>query len=201
MISDAEREKEARAARARLEEQRQEMLAQIEAKRWQMTLQMRRDLIKNFPDGNLPLSSQKVEADTLYFFSYTFDERQLAQPNPSLVVSNTFPVQRRGDGTWPYKNPMNGDLQKLSAGKNTLMGFHATRELADSVRNSFLNLANRSAVSVVPCNTPAGFPRTMAMHFRYFGDPSISGRPKPVGTKAAPPPPAKAPKDPNDFWK
>jgi hypothetical protein len=63
-------------------------------------------------------------------------------------VIATFAAHRRGDGTWPLKNIINEDIRKRVPGENTLMGFYATRELAESMRASFIRLARQGAFQV-----------------------------------------------------
>lgn len=144
MANNADREAKKREAQARLNEQREQMQKQIAAKRHAAMIEGRKSFLAKFPDGNVPLSSHKVPVDTLYFFSYTFDKNAIENPNPQITLANTFPVARYGDGTWPFKHSINSDLRRLAPGENTLMGYYATRELADEMRATFIKLGKKN---------------------------------------------------------
>lgn len=120
------------------------MQKQIAAKRHAAMIEGRKSFLAKFPDGNVPLSSHKVPVDTLYFFSYTFDKNAIENPNPQITLANTFSVAKYGDGTWPFKHSINSDLRKLAPGENTLMGYYATRELADEMRATFIKLGKKN---------------------------------------------------------
>lgn len=156
-IARSEREKEKEEARRELQAQREEAARQIEAKKRAAMMDRRRKLIAQSSDGNMPLSAHKVNAQVLYFFSYTFDKDTIENPNPQITLANTFPVARYGDGTWPYKHSINSDLRKIAAGENTLMGYYATRELADKEREAFIRIA-KSAGFVIKDIAYAGRP-------------------------------------------
>jgi hypothetical protein len=148
MLGNQRREKEEREARQKLDAERQRVAGEIETRRKAMLVEMRRELLANFPDGDVPLSSHKINVDVLYFFSYTLDPRQIERAQPAVTVIATFAAHRRGDGTWPLKNIINEDIRKRVPGENTLMGFYATRELAESMRASFIRLARQGAFQV-----------------------------------------------------
>lgn len=148
LIDRADREREARQAREELAAERRRQLEQMEARRRALEAQrlamvrsMRADMLAQFTDGNLPLSSDDIDVPVLHFFSYTVDPTRLGQPNPPLHVTDSFEVYRNGDGTWPFKHALNADLRRAVPGEITLMGFYATRALADEARRELLGLA------------------------------------------------------------
>lgn len=178
MMQNAEREKQEERARALLREEREQKLKEIAARQHAAMLEMRKGFLAGFPDGGVPLSSHKVPADELYFFAYTFDPRTIEAPKPKVVLTNTFAIARRGDGTWPFKHVINGEIQTLTGGQNTLMGYYESKEMADDMRNAFVRLATKNGF-VLQKIEYAGRPRG--------GAAARSGAA--VGTKAQP-----------DFW-
>jgi hypothetical protein len=179
MMQNAEREKEEERARARLREEREQKLKEIAAKQHAAMLEMRKGFLAGFPDGGVPLSSHKVPADELYFFAYTFDPRTIEAPKPKVVLTNTFAVARRGDGTWPFKHVINSEIQTLTRGQNTLMGYYESKEMADDMRNAFVRLATKNGFVLQEIEY-AGRPRRGA---------AVAGGGAATGTKAQP-----------DFW-
>lgn len=149
-LNNIRAEKEERRAKEELQRQRNEQKARIEARKREALIALRKGFFNEFPDGGVPLSGHKVTVNELYFFSYVFDKNKIDAGPASVKVSNVFPIARYGDGTWPFKNNVVGDVKKAAAGEGpvTLVGYYATKEMADNMRTSFLNLASRSQIAV-----------------------------------------------------
>ncbi len=126
-----------------LEQQRQQLAREMEAKRKAQKIAMRKSVVANFPEGDVPLSSHRVNTDTLYFFAYSLNQSAIEQDHPQLVATETFPVHRRGLGLWPFKYAIKDQIP-TGPDKNTLVGYFATQALAERTRNSFIELARDS---------------------------------------------------------
>lgn len=143
-INGLKADKEKKEAREALQRQRQQAKAEIEAKRRAAMISLRTKFFGEFPDGGVPLSSHKVTVDELYFFSYVCDKDKVGADYAVIAVSNVFPIARYGDGTWPFKTSVVGDIKKTGAtGTVTLVGYYADKNMADQMRTSFLNLAEK----------------------------------------------------------
>ncbi len=149
IINSANAEREKREARAELERQRSAEEAKIKAKQRALMLQLRNSFLGQFPDGGVPLSSHKVSTNDLYFFSYVFDKNKIAEGKPLISVSNVFSISRYGDGTWPFKATLQNDIKKLEAnGAVTLIGYYASKDAADNMQKSFIDMAGQSGFMV-----------------------------------------------------
>jgi hypothetical protein len=149
LINSFTADKEKREAKEALQRAKAQANAELVAKKKAMMLQLRNSFLAQFPDGGVPLSSHKVSVDELYFFSYIFDKTTLSAEQPVVAVSNVFPVARYGDGTWPFKTNVVAELRKSgAAGSVTLVGYYASKEVADQMRASFLRLSAKCTFSV-----------------------------------------------------
>ncbi|ELR73623.1 hypothetical protein C900_02708 [Fulvivirga imtechensis AK7] len=147
MINNNKSEKERIEAEAALREQREQMLKQIEARKKTMMLNMRQGMLAQFPDGGLPLSSHQVK-DRVYCFAYFIDGSTLEKDAPVISITNVFPVDQYSDGTWPFKNTLVDELQKLSLDKVTLMGFYTAKEMADEMHTSLTSLSGKCNMKI-----------------------------------------------------
>lgn len=118
-------------------------MAEIAEKKRLAHIKLREGVLEKFSDGGIPLSSHKVEADKLYFFVYTIADPVNAD-NPLMQISNVFSISRFGDGGWPFRSQVASDINKLAIGKQILMGYYTTEDLANGYRSSLINLAGES---------------------------------------------------------
>jgi hypothetical protein len=137
-------DKEKKQAQADLRAQKEAMLRHMEAEEKRMLTEMRTDLFKRFKEGSLPLSSSKVEANTIYYFIYSYDPAQISTPNPTLYVSNIFPVDRYSDGTWPFKTAITNQVAKLTPYAEVLHGYYTNPNEAVAMRNALQNVFTQS---------------------------------------------------------
>ncbi len=135
----------------RLQQERQEEqnrineLARYRAQR----LELRKSFFAEFLDGGVPLSSQKIPVTELYYFTYVFDKATIAETSPPITLSNIFSVIQYADGTWPFKAGIIADIKKLApTGTITLIGYFTTKNEAEEMRSSFLELASKSNFSI-----------------------------------------------------
>lgn len=144
LINEASAASEARKAKEKLQEQRKKEIAQIEEMKKAAIIDIRTKLLSQFVDGGLPLSSHKINVDEVYFFTYAFDKNTISAEHPVIYISNSFPIAKYGDGTWPFKSTLINNVSKLSvAGTLTIMGYYTTSELAADMRNSLKNLSEK----------------------------------------------------------
>lgn len=149
LINEASAAREARLAKEALEAQKKAEIAKIEERQKQARIDIRNKLFSQFPDGGLPLSSHRIMNDEVYLFSYVFDKSEIAKEKPVLYLTDIFPIAKYGDGTWPFKNAVVGDISKLAAaGPVTIMGYYTTNEMTVQMRNSFKSLSEKSGIIV-----------------------------------------------------
>jgi hypothetical protein len=138
-----EREREERAERQRIEREAEAERLRLEAEHLDYITGMRLSLIKEFEDGRLPLSSDKINGSEVWYFAWRGD------PAKTVYVTGVFPVARYGDGSFPYKNTVLKELDAAGgAGKIKIVGWFATRDYAQQVLNIFLTIAQNGEVNV-----------------------------------------------------
>ena len=140
---EAQRERE----RRKVEADKAAELARYIAQR----LELRNSLLNDYSDGGVPLSSQKIGTQELFYFTYIFDRNTIAESSPNLSVSNIFSIFQYSDGTWPFKSSIQNDIKKIAVSGNIiLVGYFTTKGLADEARNNFLDIAGRTSFEVTP---------------------------------------------------
>jgi hypothetical protein len=187
MINDAQVENEKREAQQQLQQQKRDALAEMERQKAQierqkiaMRLEIRKSLFAQFREGGVPLSSTKTPSNELYFFSYIFDKTTIENGSPKILLSNVFPVGKYGDGTWPFKNALLNEINKVKqSGTTTLVGYYGTKEMAEGMHASFIRLASKSQMVTESFNYK-GKPATSssATSSDYWGNPTKGGEPK-----------------------
>ena len=132
----AAREAAANAAAERAERIR--LKEEVEKERKALQLEFRESLFSQYPDVKLPLSSEKVIADDLYFFAYFFDKTKIQIDYVTLFTTPVFKIHRYGDGTWPYKNELTEKLSKVNDGKIfNVVGYFLSKDMAEEQRKLF----------------------------------------------------------------
>jgi hypothetical protein len=150
-----------RRAKKALREQREAAEANLIKLEKANRLELRKKLFSQFPDGGLPLSSHPVDTNELYFFSYVFNTNTINDDYTTITLSNVFPIAKYNDGTWLFKNRLISELTKSVTGSPiTLMGYYTTRQMAEEMRNTFIDLAKSSKMGI--------------KDFQYKGKPATS---------------------------
>lgn len=161
------REKAAREAKNELRMEQERMVRELEQKRQEAEnrrqaalkaalLNSRKRLLESYPEGHVPLSSEDVPTETLYYFSYIADKNALDKDNPPLIITNTFPIYKQG--TWPFKFAINREINTLQQGQNTLVGFYTTENLANEMRENLVRIARETKFSVREITYPGPNP-------------------------------------------
>jgi hypothetical protein len=140
IVNSAKEAKERKEAQARLKAQKEASLAAIKAEETRLLTGIRIDLFKRFKEGSLPLSSTKVQAQTIYYFAYAYNPAQLGNKQATLFISNVFAVDRYSDGTWPFKNTIVNDLSKLTPYTEIIHGYYLDKAEAESMRQGMMDI-------------------------------------------------------------
>jgi hypothetical protein len=140
IVNSAKEAKERKEAQARLKAQKEASLAAIKAEETRLLTGIRTDLFKRFKEGSLPLSSTRVEAQTIYYFAYAYNPAQLGNKQATLFISNVFAIDRYSDGTWPFKNAIVNDLSKLTPYTEIIHGYYVDRAEAESMRKGMMDI-------------------------------------------------------------
>ncbi|HEY1008890.1 MAG TPA: hypothetical protein VGE58_02200 [Daejeonella sp.] len=193
IINSAQASKEEKAAQAALAAERERQLAAIAAAKRQAMLDLRNKLMTTFPPGGTPITSHKVTKPEVFIFAYITDKAAFNNEQAAISVSNVFPVQKYSDGTYPYKTTILNKLKGYAPGEVTIVGYYADRSIAEQMRNSFVNLASKSNLTVKGFAVKNGSASTSTGTLAKPGDFWENG------TKAAPAPEDKAGKK-TDFW-
>lgn len=197
-IEREKKEAKQEAAAQRERERRQEeadRVAEIARQKAQL-IALRNSFFDEFPEGGVPLSSQKINAKELYYFTYIFDKSTIEQSKPTILLSNIFVVSQYNDGTWPFKSSIITDVKKLaSSGTITLVGYFTTKELAEQMRNNFLQIAASSSCTISDINYKGKKITSTATTTDFWQTNSKPTEPNPAGKATL-----ILPKEGEDFW-
>lgn len=147
-VNSLKADKEAKAAREALVAERKRQLALLEERKKKARLDMRNKLLQTFPDGGTPLISHKITVPEVYMFAYILNKATFNDEESTVTVSNVFPVAQYSDGTYPYKTTVANKLKGFAPGDIVLIGYYTEKSRAEQMRNSFLNLAAKSELTV-----------------------------------------------------
>ncbi|MDT8411253.1 MAG: hypothetical protein RQ875_02225 [Vicingaceae bacterium] len=124
---------EAREERERLQKAEEKRIA--EAK---MAIKNTRlNFLKNYPTGELPLSSTKSVGNNLYYFVYSFKEADLENLSANIYVSNIFALGKYPDGTWPMRTKVEQQIKNLTSLDEVIVGPFYTLSEAQNVYSGF----------------------------------------------------------------
>ncbi|TDQ08402.1 tetratricopeptide repeat protein [Pedobacter metabolipauper] len=140
-------DKEAKEARDELRRARAAERTKLEEQKKALTQELRMNFLDQFPDGGIPQTSAESGIKELYFFSYILDRRSIGENEPTVFVTNVFPLARY-KGKWPSKSTISGDISALKPGEVTLMGYYSTKEQAEQMQGSFVNLAAKTGFRI-----------------------------------------------------
>lgn len=140
IINSAKQAKEKKEAQARLKAEKDAALARFKVEEARMLTGIRTDLFKRFKEGALPLSSSRIEAQTLYYFSYAYNPAQVGAKQTTLFISNVFAVDKYSDGTWPFKSTIVNGLSKLTPYSEVLHGYYTSRQEAEAMRQGMMDI-------------------------------------------------------------
>lgn len=148
ILNSAKADKERKEAEAALKAERARQIAAIAAAKQKARLELRTKLLRSFPDGGTPLTAHKVTAKEIYMFGYITDKSTFQNETGSVAISNVFPVAQYSDGTFPFKTTVANKLKGYAPGDVVLIGYYADKDSAEQMRNSFINLAAKSELTV-----------------------------------------------------
>lgn len=149
-VNQAREAKERREAEERLRLQKEAMLRQMAAEEKRLLTGLRTDLFARFREGKVPLSSDKVAAATLYYFVYASDPAQLGAKQPTLYLSNVFPVHRYSDGSWPFKTTITTGLSGLTPYAEVMHGYYASAQEAEAMKQGLQDAFRQTGGVVRP---------------------------------------------------
>jgi hypothetical protein len=130
--------------REKLEKEKEAKFLEIQETKKRMLTAVRTELFTKFKEGSLPLSSTKVDAGTLYYFAYAYDPDHMDAETPVLYLSNIFPIGRYGDGTWPFKSTIVGEISNLSPYNETLNGYYLSEKEASVMQQGMANIFQKT---------------------------------------------------------
>jgi hypothetical protein len=137
------REREEREERERLAREAEAERLRLEAEHLDYITGQRLILFEQFEDGRLPLSSDKIKGNEVWYFAWR------GNPGKTVYITGVFPVARYSDGSFPYKNTVLKELDAAGGtGEITVVGWFATRNDAQRSLNSFLTTAKNGEVNV-----------------------------------------------------
>jgi hypothetical protein len=148
IVNDAKEKKEREYYREKLEKEKNEKLKEIETTKRQMLTNVRQQLFSEFKEGKLPLSSNNVNAATVYFFFYAYDPARLSYEAPMLYVSNVFPISQYSDGTWPFKANVLSEITGISPYEEKLNGYYISEEEAKALMTGMVDIFKQTGGTV-----------------------------------------------------
>jgi hypothetical protein len=149
MLNELAAQKAEEKARRALAEQRAAAIRNIKMQK----VTMRRGLIKNFQEGDLPLYSHRIKVPQVFMFAYVIDSTRIQDEFPSVKITNIFPIAQYRDESWPLKKGIRSELQVLMKQPNfVLFGYFTTEEKAKELYDTFLRIAKSADMQVVSIN-------------------------------------------------
>lgn len=139
-INAAKASKERKEAAENLKYERELAEKRIQEREIKLLSEVRTDLFKRFKEASFPTSTAKIEANTLYFFTYSYDPSQIGGKQAVLYISNVFQVDKYSDDTWPFKNSIIGEISKLTPYTEVLHGYYSTEGDAENMRKSLIEI-------------------------------------------------------------
>jgi len=156
MAQEQQRQAAAEEAQERLAAERERIEREIVSKG-------RKLLVENFTDGKMPLSSTKLHSDVVYFFAFrTLQPTEMTPRYGALLTTKPFAVARRGDGTWPFRQRLDGELQNVLKAPHTLVGFYTSEEQANKAFGMMQRVAEQSGLKVAVADFKPSFARSTA---------------------------------------
>lgn len=141
-------EKARKEALQQLKAEKDAALREMAEEKKRMLTSLRNQLFKRFQEGTFPLSTTKIDANTIYYFVYAIDPQQVSADRPQLYVSNVFPIARYSDGSWPFKSSINNEINALTSLTETMHGYYTSQQEAESMRTTFMNVFTQSGGSI-----------------------------------------------------
>lgn len=144
IFNNAKANKERKEAQAQLRAEKEAALRHVQEQERKMISGIRTDLFKRFKEAAFPASNSKIQANTLYFFAYSYDPALIGAKNAVLYVSNVFQVDKYSDGTWPFKNSIVGDISKLTPFTEVIHGYYFNANEAEQMRQAMMSIFKES---------------------------------------------------------
>lgn len=111
-----------------------------EAERKKALRGSRYSFITALKSGKVPLSSEKLEVNQIYFFCYSYDYGTLDENTSVVKLSAVFPVAQRADDTWPFTSDILTDIATANNGiKAFLAGYYKTQDEAEESLKNFVS--------------------------------------------------------------
>ncbi len=191
LINSGKAKKEEREAKEQLRRERERQIVAINAAKQKARIELRTQLIKNFPNGGTPLSAHKITAPEVYMFGYIFDKTTIANESANVSVSNVFPVAQYSDGSFPLRTTVSGKLQGIGRGEVVIIGYYTDKKAAEQMHSSFINLAKKSELAVNTVTLKTLSSNTASGSSGDFWETGAKSKPAATDTTI---------KKKNDFW-
>lgn len=127
------RKKEAYQAKLREEQVERDRIAEENRQKKIKKIALHTNYITTIKDAKLPLSSEDIDEEIIYYFAFNIDKTALATTTPKINLTGIFPIAKYNDGTWPYAANIKKDLSTVL--KNTdvvLNGYYRNRNEAET---------------------------------------------------------------------
>ncbi len=131
----------------RQKEAYQAQLREAQAERERAAAQIRREKIAThtnfitaFIDAKLPLSSSNIEEDVIYYFAFSADKSALATTNPTINITEIFPITKYNDDTWPFSVNIKKEISNILKSTDiVLIGYYKSKTEAETDYFKFKN--------------------------------------------------------------
>ena len=141
-------DKERREAQEALRLERERQVKALEEAKKKARIDLRNSFLASFPDGGTPLEAHGVSEPTVFLFAYILDKSTISLESSTVYVTNVFKVDKYSDGTFPYKTSVMSKVTGMAKGEIALVGYYTEQSKAQSMRNSLIDMANKSELKV-----------------------------------------------------
>jgi len=195
----AEMERSAAAARLRAEKESAKL------KREQL-IANRKAFFATYPVSKTPLSSQEGDQGNVYFFGYSYQQKDLENDVPQVHVSNIFSIAKYSDGTWPQKAGLTENVSRaVKINSVVLSGFYLSSADAETQQQAFFRKSDQLGFKINMIDYTAKKTEESISNTDFWGNP-INSVAKTPAKKAEEAPVSKAPEKKTvkevelDFW-
>ena len=160
---EMDRENE-RIERERIERER------IETERRNLT-NSRSEIFNSYIEADIPLSSSKISLDKLFYFVYSYNKNNIAEQGMTVNVSTPFEIDRRSDGTWPYKNDILSEMKLPYSSSIIFHGYYTSMEEASQKQIEFINNIKKTGGVVQTFNYKGKKSTMTSANKDFWGEP------------------------------
>jgi|GEM_PF-3871995 len=105
-------------------------------------------IFNTYTEAYVPLSNTSINSNKLFYFAYSYDRNKIAEQDLTVNVTKPFEVDRRNDGTWPFKNDILKELSPINLSQIIFHGYYYSLEEAINMQENFVNYMAKTGANI-----------------------------------------------------